>query len=221
MKSRTKVEVDAATIIKLFEKAGISGAENIAPLGAGEFNAVYSVDADDKQYAIKIAPMTDEKILTYEQDMIEQEVHYYGLMKQAGIHVPEIYFFDFSKADIPTEYFIMERLNGQHTYEPNLPEHQQAVFREKLAAMVAQMHAVKSELFGYRQNGLHATWHLALRSMVSNLIEDCAKLGHRTSRGKKLLSFIDRHQILLEKVECSLINFDIWPMNILSEEKRR
>lgn len=218
MESRTKVAVDAATIVKLFKKGGIPGAENIAPLGAGEFNAVYSVDAAGKQYAIKIAPLTDEKILTYEQNMIEQEVYYYGLMKQAGIHVPEIYASDFSKTDIPTEYFIMERLNGQHTHEPNLPEHQQAVYREKLAAMVAQMHAVKGEQFGYRQNGLHATWHLALRSMVTNLIEDCAKLGHRTRRGEKLLSHIDRHRSLLENVECSLINFDIWPMNILSEE---
>lgn len=55
MRSKTKIAIDNATIIKLFEKAGINGAENIAPLGAGEYNSVFSVDAAGKNYAIKIA----------------------------------------------------------------------------------------------------------------------------------------------------------------------
>lgn len=219
MKSKTKVAVNAATIVKLFEKAGIKGAENIAPLGAGEYNAVYSVDASGKHYAIKIAPKADGKVLTYEQDMMAQEVYYYGLMKQAGIRVPEIFFSDFSKTELPTEYFIMERLSGQHTHEPDLPRRQQAIFREKLSAMVAQMHAVKGEEYGYRQNGLHGNWHLALHAMVTNLIQDCKRLGHRSLRGYQLLAYINHHQAMLEKVECSLINFDIWPANILSEKK--
>lgn len=219
MKSRTKYEIKKATIVKLFEKAGITGAESIAPLGAGEYNSVYSVDAGGKPYAIKIAPLNNAKVLTYEQQMMEQEVYYYGLMNKAGIHVPEIYYADFSKEDIPTEYFIMERLSGKHTYEPELPRRQQPIFKEKLAGMVAQMHSVKGEEFGYRQNGLHVTWHQALVSMVTNLIKDCKKLGHRSLRGYQLLGYINHHQTMLEKVECSLINFDIWPANIINDQK--
>ncbi len=217
MKSRTKVAINDTAICKLFEKAGIPGAENIAPLGAGEFNAVYSVDAGGKHYAIKIAPKKDHRILTYEQNMIEQEVYYYGLMKQVGIHVPEVYYSDFSKTDIPTEYFIMERLTGQQIDQAGLSEDQWKNVNAKLAAMVAQMHSVKGEKFGYRQNGLHENWYLALQAMVTNLIEDCAKLGHRTGRGKRLLACIDHHQTVLEKVNCSLINFDIWPPNIFCD----
>ena len=103
MKSKTKYEVDPATIVGLFEKAGIEAAGNIAPLGDGEYNSVYAVDAGGVGYAIKIAPLDSALILTYEQDMMAQEVYYYGLMAdQAGIQVPEIYYADFSKTEIPS-----------------------------------------------------------------------------------------------------------------------
>ncbi|MEE4195325.1 MAG: aminoglycoside phosphotransferase family protein [Anaerolineae bacterium] len=218
MKSRTKVTINDATIKKLFEKAGIPDAENISPLGAGEFNAVYSVDAGGQHYAIKIAPKKDDKILTYEEGMIEQEVYYYGLMEEAGIRVPEIFSADFSRTDIPTEYFIMERLGGKTIDQAGLTNKEWPMINAKVAAMTAQMHAVKGEQFGYRQLGLHDTWYQALVGMVEQLIADGKKLGHRSMHGLRLLAYINQHRDLLEKVECRLINFDIWPMNIICEK---
>lgn len=218
MRSRTKLELDNETIVKLFAKAGIDGAENISPLGAGEYNSVYSVDAAGKAYAIKIAPQESVGILTYEQQMMVQEVYYYSLMaNQAEIRVPEIYFSDFSKMEIPAEYFIMERLQGKQINQAELSDVQVKEAEEKLAAMVAKMHSVKGDKFGYRQNQLYDNWHLALQSMVINLIEDCKRLGKKTKRGEKLLEYINDNKMLLEKVECSLINFDIWPSNIFCD----
>lgn len=218
MRSKTKPEIDPATIGKLFEKAGIPGAANIAPLGAGEYNSVFAVDAGEVAYAIKIAPQDPSKILTYEQDMMAQEVYYYDLMaEQAHIRVPEIYYIDSSKTSIPCEYFIMERLSGKQMDQVDLSEDQKVEVDRQLAAMVARMHAVKGEQFGYRQNGLHANWYLALRSMVTNLIADCQARGRKLKHGEKLLAYIDTHRQLLEQVECALINFDIWPPNILCD----
>jgi len=85
--------------------------------------------------------------------------------------------------------------------------------------MVANMHAVKGEKFGYRQNGLHDNWYEALQSMVVNLVEDCKKRNKKTKRGIKLLGIINTNKSILEKVESSLINFDIWPLNIFCEWK--
>lgn len=45
MRSKTKLVIDPETIKKLFDKAGIPGAENIVLLGAGEYNSVYTIDA--------------------------------------------------------------------------------------------------------------------------------------------------------------------------------
>ncbi|MFN2146188.1 MAG: phosphotransferase family protein [Anaerolineales bacterium] len=216
MRSKTKLALDDATIIRLFEKAGIPGAENIAPLGAGEYNSVYAVDAGGKNYAIKVAPKGMAKSLTYERDMMAQEVYYYGLMAgQAGIRVPEIYASDFSKTEIPAAYFIMERLSGTLLNQAELSGDQKLEVEQKLAAMAARMHAVKGEKFGYRQNGLLENWYLALVEMVTNLIRDCRRLGRRTRNGEKLLAYIRQNQSVLEKVGSSLINFDIWPANII------
>jgi aminoglycoside phosphotransferase (APT) family kinase protein len=220
MRSKTKLAIDPETIKKLFDKAGIPGAEHIAPLGAGEYNSVYAANASGKAYAIKIAPHPSATILTYEQDMMAQEIYYYKLMaNQARISVPQIFYVDFSKEEIPAEYFIMQRLSGTQIDQANLDDSQKKEAEQKLAAMAAQMHSVKGEKFGYRQNQLFDNWYLALESMVTNLIADCRRLHHGTRRGQKLLTYIHEHRAVLEKVESVLINFDIWPPNIFCDNQ--
>lgn len=219
MKSRSKCELDEKTIIKVFEHAGIFGAKKIAPLGAGEFNSVYSVDAGGKKYAIKVAPEQDRNILTYEKDMIEQEVYHYGLMKKAGINVPEIFYTDFSRHDIPPKFFIMERLNGRQLDKAKLTKTEKTEAKKLLVEMVAKMHSVKGEKFGYMQCGLYDTWYLAIRAFVENLVKDCKAFGKTTKNGERLLVYIERNKKALENAESRLVNFDIWPPNIFVEKK--
>lgn len=85
MISRTKFKIDRTTIESLFCSAGIAGAREISPLGAGEYNAVFSATAHGKEYAIKIAPPKDVPILTYEQGMMRAEVFWYR--PDAGAHL--------------------------------------------------------------------------------------------------------------------------------------
>lgn len=220
MKSNTKYEIDRKTIISLFEKAGIKGASNIAALGNGEFNSVYAADADGIPYALKIAPVDNDGILSYEKNMMAQEVYYYSQMREkTGIRVPEIYYSDFSCEILDTPFFIMERLSGEQIDKVELSQVQKKDADKKLCEMAAQLHSVKGEQFGYRQTGLHDNWHLALQAMVTSLIDDCVNLGRRSRHGRKLLHHINLNRDILEKVECRLINFDIWPANILCQKK--
>lgn len=214
MISRTKYSVDDNTIIKLFDIAVIHGAKNISPLGAGEFNSVYSVEAEGKSYAIKIAPLESANILTYEQKMMQQEVYFYEKMREAGISVPKVFYSDFTNSLVPSPFFIMEKLDGKQLDKADLTKEEKLTADKMLAEMVAKMHSVKEEKFGYRQNGLYDNWYLAIYSMVNNLIKDCKRLGKKTDRGTKLLNYIEQNKDILESVEASLINFDIWPPNI-------
>lgn len=66
MISKTKFELEDKKIRELFAKAGINGITEISPLSAGEFNAVYQVNAD-KSYVLKIAPGSDAPVMTYEK----------------------------------------------------------------------------------------------------------------------------------------------------------
>ena len=221
MRSRTKFELSEETIVQLFEKAGISGAKEIAPLGAGEFNSVYAVKAGDREYALKVAPVDESLVLTYEKGMIEQEVFYYEVMRnQAQIRVPKVYFVDFSMKAVPAKYFIMEQLQGQTLDGCVFSDEEREKADAALMKMVAKIHAVQgTEGFGYRQTGLEDNWFLAIEKMVLNLIQDCKRLGHGTKNGERLLGYIRTYREILENVPCCLINFDIWPANIFCLEQ--
>ncbi|MFA7100114.1 MAG: aminoglycoside phosphotransferase family protein, partial [Eubacteriales bacterium] len=184
-------------------------------LGNGEFNSIYAVDADKKAYVIKIAPPNLTGTLTYENEMIKQEVFFYSLIhEKTNIQVPAIFFSDFACMNIPSGFFIMERLSGTQINKLKLTLEEKASVTAKLAEMVAQIHSIKGEKYGYRQNGLFDNWYLALSSMVNNLIMDCRRFNRSTRNGELLLHYIQQNQLLLEKVESCLVNFDIWPPNI-------
>lgn len=216
MISRTKYRADEATVAKLFESAGISGAADIAPLGAGEYNAVYRAKAGGKEYAIKIAPRDCARVLTYEKDMMASEVYWYSLMRaHTPIRVPEIHRADFEKTLIPASWFIMEKLEGKQLDQMELTEEERVEANAQMARMAAMMHKIKNDRFGYIQNGLYDDWHQAIRAMTAALVKDAAAKGMGTRRGKKLLRLIDEHRDALKKAECRMVNFDIWPTNII------
>jgi aminoglycoside phosphotransferase (APT) family kinase protein len=216
MISRTKYQIDAATIEKLFQSAGIEGAAEIAPLGAGEFNAVFSAKAGGREYALKIAPRKGAPILTYEKDMMRAEVFWYGQMRaHTPIAVPEVYHADFGGSLIPADWFVMEKLPGSQLDKMELTEEERRDSATELARMAACMHKVKNDRFGYIQNGLYDDWYQAIRAMVENAMQDAAKKGRASPRGKKLLTLIERYREVLKKAECCMVNFDLWAPNII------
>ena len=216
MISRTKYKISPTAIAELFEAANIGGVTDIAPLGAGEYNAVFSAAAGGKEYAVKIAPAEDAVVLTYEKDMMRSELFWYQQMKEhSPIAVPQIYHADFDKKLIPTNYFIMEKLPGLPLGKMEFSETEKKDSAAEMARMAAQLHKIKNDRFGYIQNGLYDDWHQAIRAMVQMLLDDCAHRGQRSRHGEKLLSFIDKYRDVLAKAECSMVYFDIWPANII------
>lgn len=216
MVSKTKYPIEAPGIQKIFQAAGLPDARQIRPLGAGMYNAVYEVCTNEKSYVIKIAPPSGVPVMTYEQGIMRAELYWYRQMREkTGIRVPEIYVQDFDHAIIPADYFIMEKLEGKQFDQMNFTPQERAAASSQLAKMAAQIHQIRNDRFGYIQNELYANWYQAIRMMVSNTVQDAARLGKRTKRGERLLQSIDRYQSVLEKAECCMVNFDIWAPNIL------
>lgn len=215
MVSRTKYLLDNKTITRLFENAGITGITSIAPLGAGEYNAVYAVEAD-KEYVLKVAPAADTPILTYEKEMMKSEVYWYSLLRtQTDIRVPEVYFADDSKTLIPTAYFIMEKLAGTQMDQFQMTAEEKTECSRRVAQMVAQLHQIQNTEFGYLQNGLHGNWYAALTSMLENLIYDAERVGKKSPKGRKLLAYAQKYESILKKVPCTMVNYDAWMPNML------
>lgn len=220
MISKTKYEIDSQTIEALFADAGLPPVSAVAPLGAGEFNAVFSVTAGGVEYALKIAPADDAPILTYEKGMMAAEVFWYEQMRaHTSIRVPAVYYQDFSRKRIPTDYFIMEKLSGKTLDQTKRSAAENERLTGEIARMAASLHTVKNDRFGYIQNQLYDNWYLMIRASFEALLRDCRRKGKRSTRGERMLKLIDRHQAVLEKAECCMVNFDIQGLNIICCEE--
>ncbi len=216
MISRTKYQIDHPSIAALFQAAGIHGLRAISPLGAGEYNAVFAVTAGETEYVLKIAPTDDVPVLRYETGIMASELFWYEQMRaHTSIRVPKIYASDFSRALIPADYFIMEKLPGLPLDRMKLSAAEKEQTTAATANMAAQIHNIKHDSFGYLQNGLHGNWYEAIRAMVSALQEDCARMGKRSKRAARLLAYIDVNRDILARAPCCMVNFDIWLPNII------
>ena len=220
MQSRTKYPIDEADIFRLFAANGIKGVLHAEPLGDGEFNAVYLVHTEQKDYVLKIAPRDGAPVMAYEKNMMQSEVAWYARMReQTSIRVPEVYAADFYKKLLPVDYFIMEYLPGEPLNKAALMQKERAQATSLLCQMAAQMHAIQSAQFGYPQMGLHESWYAAIHAFVMLALEDCARKNRRSPRGERLLNEIERHKDVLLRVEGCLVNFDIWPANIIVQRE--
>lgn len=218
MVSKTKYGIDNLTLKNLYHAAGIEHITDITPLGAGEYNAVFCAKADGKEYVLKIAPPEKTPVLTYEKKMMTSEVFWYQQIRaHTSITVPELYFIDFEKKRIPTDYFIMQKLPGKTLDQMKLTKQEKEEAVRETAQMAAQIHKIKNQQFGYLQNQLYDNWYQAVRSFFETLIQDCAKAGKKTKRGQKMLTLIDRHKAVLEQAPCSMVNFDIGEPNIMCQ----
>lgn len=176
MISRTKHEIDEASILCLFAEAGIRGAAHAVPLSDGEFNAVYLVTAETGRYVLKIAPRESAPVMTYEKNMMESEVFWYGIMREGtAIRVPDVFYSDFTRTLLPVPYFIMEYLPGEPLNKARLTPDEREQVNTQLAAMAAQLHAIKSGVFGYPQCEQYGSWYDAIHAFVNQSLADCAQ----------------------------------------------
>jgi len=218
MISNTKVLLDEKAVAKLCAAAGFRDIENVTSMGAGEFNAVYAFDADEKGYALKIAPDANVPVMTYETNMMQSEVYWYEKLRtHTDIRVPEIVYTDFSKSLVLSDFFIMERINGRQMNEMNFTPQERADATSKLPQMAAQIHRIRHDGYGYLQNGYHATWDQALAAMTEAIICDAGRMGESCENGEKVLKLIHKHRAVLAKAPCRMVNFDLWEANILCE----
>lgn len=218
--SKTKYEATHEEIRELFDHHKVGKVADITPLGNGEFNAAYKVTCDDGNcYALKIAPPDDARVLTYEKNMMESEVLWYSKMHEnTDILCPKVYVADYSKSIIKSNCFIMQMMEGEPLWAVNFSDHEYENVQKQKIGMLAKIHRITNDKYGYIQSGLHDTWYDALRSMAGNLVSDCKALGHETPDGEKFISFIDKHAEILREVPCRMVNFDLWDSNVLYKD---
>ncbi|MDR1464325.1 MAG: aminoglycoside phosphotransferase family protein [Oscillospiraceae bacterium] len=215
MRSKTKYPVTQAQVRTVFAAAGLGEVSAVAPMSDGWYNTILSVTAGGADYVLKIAPHPNTRVLTYERDLLRQELRFYALLRErTKIRTPRIFCGDCSRTLLPCDYFIMEKLDGVRLDKAGLRGAARAAADAGIAEILAELHTISGAGFGYEQNGLEANWYLALRKMTLALTEDCAAFGKTCRAGARLLRFIDRYRTILEPVLSTFVHFDLHDMNL-------
>ncbi|MDR3185742.1 MAG: aminoglycoside phosphotransferase family protein [Christensenellaceae bacterium] len=216
MRSKTKYKINTEKLKELFMTVGIDNVIDIKPLDSGEFNAVFSVKTDKKEFVIKIAPDDRAPTLAYEKGMLKAELQWYSLIQEhTDIKVPEIYYSDFSRRLIPTDYFIMEKIEGQQLNKIKLSSDEKMEITMRLPEIAQKLHTIKNNEFGYLQRLLHNDWYQAIRDMTMSLDLDARTKRKRCRYAEKLLFYIEKHKEILKKAECCMVNFDLNEANFI------
>lgn len=202
--------------------------DSVDQLAEGWFNAVCVVSFRGQNGRMDVVLKTgveDSKyILSYEKEIMRAELSVYDMLRDTIVPIPKILVRDFSREIVPCNYFIMEKLRGDHWghLESKIsPENREELIAE-LARYTAAFHKIKGSWFGYIKDDVsfqYPTWRAAFQGMVHLVIRD-AKKGKVDLPYDRILDALEPLWVILDEItEPCLVNFDMWNKNIMLIER--
>jgi aminoglycoside phosphotransferase (APT) family kinase protein len=226
VESKTKAEFSPETIARLVKSRFGSAARigKIAPLTAGWFNTAYEIHFTDENPAavLRIAPDPNQRVLTYEKEMMRKELIIYKTVYGAvDIPMPRLLGADTSRTLIERDFMFVEKFSGRPLDQIRAelsPEEMQSVERQ-IGAYTAAMHTLKNDTFGYFGDGPgHGlkTWREAFLAIVFTLLADGESLGADVYLPyPEMRELFRQHAATLDEIrEPSLVHWDMWQGNI-------
>ncbi len=226
MESKTKTKFSPETIEKLVSSQ--FGFEdqiaNITPLTDGWFNTAYDLQfyGDQANMILRIAPDPQQRVLTYEKEMMRKEILIYKTIESfQDIPIPRLLASDTSRITIGRDYMFTEKFSGKPLNK--IKEHltQEAIqsIEKEIGGYAARMHACKGDTFGYFGDGpgnSSQTWREAFLAFIEALLND----GEALDVGlpltyTQLHELFRKHTAVLDGItEPSLVHWDMWAGNI-------
>ncbi|MDQ2586689.1 phosphotransferase family protein [Saccharothrix yanglingensis] len=221
MSDDAKVRPDRDQLTGALRRAGVAAPERarFEEVTAGTFNTVYRVvTADGRRLVLKIAPPAAVAGMSYEHDLQVTEAAFYRAAARA-LPVPEVVHADFGRDVLPSDWLLMTELPGENWYDSRdrIDATGRAALRERLGELVAGLHRVTGDGFGYPQDGLVADWPTAFTAMLEAVLADADRYAVdppvSADRLRRLLAA--SREALVEVTTPSLVHFDLWAGNVL------
>lgn len=190
--------------------AGIDPASVVASedIDGGTYNTVLRLVLDDgRRLVLKIAPSAPG--LAHEHDLLATEAEYYRL---ASGPLPSV-------VGSGPGFLLMTELPGvPWSRVPGAAPR----LRAELGGIVARLHQVTGDGFGYPQDPPHPTWPSAFTAMADAVLADAVRYDVPLPRpAAEIAHLVRRHEPLLELVTTPvLVHFDLWKGNILLDGGR-
>ena len=221
MESRTKVKLSNSAIQRLVTQAiGKSPLLAVRELRDGWFNTAYHITTGLGQAVLKVGPPAEADILTYEKDILRAEVEAMKLVaSDVEIPVPRIFFYDFSRSQLPYDYYFMAFVNGTtwDKLRDTLTAEQNNLIEYQLGQITARINAFEHGTFGYYAFGREFdNWPDAFRWMCELLFADARRYQIPLALSEE--EFFDKleeqRSIFAEVAIPQLVHWDLWAGNI-------
>jgi aminoglycoside phosphotransferase (APT) family kinase protein len=226
MDSKTKTEFSPETIQKLVESqfGSATRVAQITPLTDGWFNTAYDLQVvgDQADMILRIAPDPEQRVLTYEREMMRKELLIYKTIESLqDIPIPRLLAFDTSRILIARDYMFTEKFSGEpfNKIKENLsPDMVQSIEKE-IGVYAARLHTHTGDSFGYFGDGPGSgsqIWRGAFLAFIDALLSDSEALGVQLPLGiSHLHDLLHKYAAALDEIlEPSLVHWDMWAGNI-------
>ncbi|GHH73094.1 phosphotransferase [Streptomyces sulfonofaciens] len=190
-----------------------------------DYNDVTGVTLDDgRQLVLKVPPHENRPGLAYERDLLRAEAMFCRAAHEAegAVPVPRVEAVHTDAVAGAGPFLLMTALPG--TRWPEAREHflegEQEALRHDLGNLVARLHTVVGDGFGYPSGALGplaGTWREAFSRMVDAVVDDARRFGARLPRPAEEMAGVLRraYPVLDEVVVPRLVHFDLWEGNVL------
>jgi aminoglycoside phosphotransferase (APT) family kinase protein len=191
------------------------------PLAGGSFTTVWWVDLDDgRAVVLKVAPPPEVPLLGYERGLLAAEARYYRLVaaRAPELPLPRVLHVGDDPALLDGGWMVMTRLPGRPL--PELTGQDDTAARRDLGAVLARLHAVTGDRYGYDGDGRATgpTWRAAFTAMVDDLLRDAATWDVALPAAPaRIRGLVDAHADVLDLVtRPAPVHFDAWDGNVLA-----
>ncbi|MFI9380682.1 phosphotransferase family protein [Kutzneria sp. NPDC052558] len=209
--------------------AGVLAAAGIEPtrlagrvqLSEASYNTAYRLKlTDGSGLVLKIAPDPSMPGLSYERDLMRTETLFYRTA--TALPVPEVVHADFSRSVLDTDFLLMTELPGGNWYglRESVADDDRVRLRRDLGGLVAGLHRITGDVFGYPQGETSTSWRTAFLGMLDALLADALRWETPLPRSvTQIRQLIGANAYVLDDVSTpSLVHFDLWPGNILLQD---
>ncbi|SFE26574.1 Phosphotransferase enzyme family protein [Paenibacillus algorifonticola] len=193
----------------------------------GWANTAYQLTlVDGFQSVLKVAPTAVGALMRYEQDMMKTEVEVMRLVSQdRRIPVPEVYAYDQSRSLVPTDYFIMQWLEGEsyNKVKESFTQEEREQIEHQLGEYNACINEFSGEKFGYYPlNEAFASWTDAFGAMLQGVLDDATDAGVTLPAERYVIEqeVKERLPYLHAVTKPTLLHWDLWDGNIFIKDKR-
>lgn len=223
-KTRDQIE---SMVVRAFNGLGLAaGEETVIELKEGWFNVAYNLRlADGREVILKIAPPQGADVMLYEKNIMASEVASMRLVsKNPAIPVPEIHFYDDSLELCDSDYFFMEKIDGEnleHVKASLSPETQKSI-ELCIGEIIREINGFPGTYFGYAGNlDLRAnTWKEAFIKIVGSVLEDGARKNVVYDYSyDELHAAVLKHARALDEITTPcLVHWDAWNSNFFVKD---